>query len=86
MRSSLVSTANHRLLNRFMLCRITSVAARRLHRDRWQFAESINQALTHISDLESSPSAEPKPVVSAVTEVPNISLDFEPNYATMEVR
>ena len=83
MRSSLVSSANHRLLNRFMLCRITSVAARRLHRDRWQFAESINQALTHISVLESSPSSEPKPPVA---EVPNISLDFEPKYATLEVR
>lgn len=83
MRSSLVSSANHRLLNRFMLCRVTSVAARRLHRDRWQFAESINQALTHISDLETSASAEPKPVV---TPVPNISVDFTPDYATMEVR
>jgi hypothetical protein len=83
MRSSLVSSANHRLLNRFLLCRITSVAARRLHRDRWQFAESINQALTHISVLESPASAEPKPVASAV---PTISLDFDPKYATLEVR
>jgi hypothetical protein len=86
MRSSLVSSANHRLLNRFLLCRVTSVAARRLHRDRWQFAESINQALTHISDLESSASAAPRPVVPAGTEVPNISVDIAPDYATMEVR
>jgi hypothetical protein len=83
MRSSLVSDANHRLVNRFLLCRVTSVAARRLHRDRWQFAESINQALTHIADLESSPSAEPKPPVA---EVPNIPLDFDAKYATLEVR
>ena len=83
MRSSLVSDANVRLANRFLLCRVTSVAARRLHRDRWQFAESINQALTHIAELEASPSAEPG---SPVAEVPNNSLDFEPKYATLEVR
>ena len=51
MRSDLVHSANRRLSNRFLLCRMTSVSARRMQAHNGHFAQSINKALKHIAVL-----------------------------------
>jgi DNA-directed RNA polymerase subunit K/omega len=50
-RSSKVFAAEITIDNRFLLCRVAAVYARRLQKTRIQFAESINQSLRLISDL-----------------------------------
>ena len=50
-RSARVFAAECTIANPFLLCRVTAVYARRLQRQRMQFAESINQSLRLISDL-----------------------------------
>ncbi|MGC2744179.1 MAG: hypothetical protein WA672_13390 [Candidatus Angelobacter sp.] len=50
-RSSKVFAAGITIDNRFLLCRVAAVYARRLQKTRIQFAESINQSLRLISDL-----------------------------------
>ena len=50
-RSSKVFAAGSTIDNRFLLCRVAAVYARRLQNTRNQFAESINQSLRLISDL-----------------------------------
>jgi len=50
-RSSKVFAAGSAIDNRFLLCRVAAVYARRLQKTRNQFAESINQSLRLISDL-----------------------------------
>ena len=49
MRSQLVHSANKCLPNRFMLCRMTSIAAKRMTGTNGHFAASINQALGQIA-------------------------------------
>ena len=83
MRSDLIYSANKILANRFLLCRMTSVAARRMHRDRWHFSESINQALTHIARSPED-SLSGTELLSAAP--PEVSLDFDANCDTLEVR
>jgi hypothetical protein len=57
MRSQLVHSANKRLANRFMLCRMTSAAAKRMTGTNGHFATSINQALEQIAVLPSDTSS-----------------------------
>jgi len=57
MRSNLVHSASKRLNNRFLLCRMASLAARRMHSYKRHYAESINKGLTHIAGLPKDPVA-----------------------------
>jgi hypothetical protein len=50
-RSSKVFAAECTIANPFLLCRVTAVYARRLQKQRVQFAESINESLRLISGL-----------------------------------
>jgi DNA-directed RNA polymerase subunit K/omega len=52
MRSEYVFAAAKEVNNRFLLCRITSVSARRLHMDSTQPSETINQSLKLIAASE----------------------------------
>jgi len=54
MRSDLVHSANQRLNNRFLLCRMTSAAARCIRGPHEAFPISINQALKHIAKLSAN--------------------------------
>jgi hypothetical protein len=49
MRSEYVFAAAREINNRFMLCRVTSVSARRLHIDSTQPSETINKSLKLIA-------------------------------------
>jgi len=53
MRSDLVHSAHQRLNNRFLLCRMTSAAAKSIREPNEAFSISINQALRHIATLPS---------------------------------
>ncbi len=57
MRSEYVFAAAREIGNRFLLCRVTSVSARRLHIDSTQPSETINKSLKLIAagDANSKP-------------------------------
>jgi hypothetical protein len=58
MRSEYVFAAAREIGNRFVLCRVTSVSARRLHIDSTQPSETINKSLKLIaSGGDASPRA-----------------------------
>ena len=46
MRSELIFSASVRVPNRFLLCRVVSLSAGRLHRTGDSFSKSINDCLT----------------------------------------
>jgi len=52
MRSEYVFAAAKEINNRFLLCRVTSVSARRLHLDSTQPSETINKSLKLIAAQE----------------------------------
>jgi hypothetical protein len=53
MRSEYVFAASKEISNRFLLCRVASVSARRLHRDSTQPSQTINKSLQLIATSES---------------------------------
>lgn len=53
MRSEYVFAAVKEIGNRFLLCRVASVSARRLHRDSTQSSETINKSLKLIATGDS---------------------------------
>ncbi len=71
MRSNLVHSASKRLNNRFLLCRMAALAARRMHTYKRHYAESINEGLTHIADLPQNSGAD---AVTALATVETISV------------
>jgi hypothetical protein len=52
MRSEYVFAAVKEITNRFLLCRVASVSARRLHRDSAQSSQTINKSLHLIATAE----------------------------------
>ena len=46
MRSDLVFTASQKIPNRFMLCRLASESARRLHKTTTSIQDSLNEVFT----------------------------------------
>jgi hypothetical protein len=52
MRSEYVFAAAKEIGNRFLLCRVTSASARRLHLDSTQPSETINKSLKLIATAE----------------------------------
>lgn len=60
MRSEYVFAAAREIANRFLLCRVTSASARRLHLDSTQPSETINRSLKLIAAAELvGPNADP---------------------------
>jgi len=51
MRSEDVFAARKKIGNRFLLCRVTSVAARRLQKGQKPFTESINESLKLVASM-----------------------------------
>jgi hypothetical protein len=83
MRSDLVYSAGKRLNNRFLLCRMASLAARRMHSYKRHYAESINKGLTHIAGLENDPM---ETTETAGAAADNISVQSAGQYDTLEAR
>ena len=52
MRSEYVFAAVNEIGNRYLLCRVASASARRLHRDSTQASETINRSLRLIATGE----------------------------------
>jgi hypothetical protein len=59
MRSEYVFAAAREIGNRFMLCRVTAVSARRLHIDSTQPSETINKSLKLIAAGDANSKPEP---------------------------
>ena len=73
MRSGLIFNVSAKFSNRYMLCRMVSASARKMHRDGVSTSQSINRSLQALHDGEApsikpaSP-AEPESRVSAELE------------------
>jgi hypothetical protein len=70
MRSTLVSSANHQVRNRFLLCQMTSEATRSLHRTSTSVHQTINDVLVLIADgkLERPAGNAPTPDLDSESE------------------
>lgn len=66
MRSEYVFAAAREISNRFMLCRVTSVSARRLHIDSTQPSETINKSLKLIAAGQNAGVKEDSPEQSVI--------------------
>lgn len=51
MRSECVFAAEKKISNRFLLCRVTSVAAHRLQKGQKAFTQSINESLKLVASM-----------------------------------
>lgn len=69
MRSEQVFAASQKIGNRFLLCRVTSVAARRLQKGQKPFTDSINESLRLVASMS------PHESKASVTEELRISSD-----------
>lgn len=67
MRSEYVFAAAKEVSNRFLLCRVTSVSARRLHIASTQPSETINRSLKLIATGEGEPLEQPLPAADIAT-------------------
>jgi len=48
LRSELVFSAQRKIINRFLLCRLTSISIPRMHRASTPVSHTVNQILTHL--------------------------------------
>lgn len=61
MRSGLIFTAANRITNRYLLCRMLSASARKMHRDGVSTSQSINRSLQALQDTrEADPGPDPQ--------------------------
>jgi hypothetical protein len=80
MRSGLIFRVSDHISNRFLLCRMLSASARKMHRDGVSMSQSINRSLVvldgaqdHPSPQKSSVNAESPSNVDAVNPEGNLS-------------
>ena len=52
MRSDLIFSVSARVTNRYLLCRMLSASARKMHREGASAAQSINRSLQELCDSE----------------------------------
>ncbi len=58
MRSGLIFSVSSRFANRYLLCRMLSASARKMHRDGVYTSQSINNSLRALRDAEQQPEGE----------------------------
>jgi hypothetical protein len=61
MRSELLFTVSAKVTNRYLLCRMVSASARKMHREGSLTAESINRSLQTLLDSERRGGKPPSP-------------------------
>lgn len=76
MRSGLIFRASDHISNRFLLCRILSTSARKLHRDGVSISHSINRSLLALNG------ATQPPAESADTALPEQNDTYAPAVST----
>jgi len=60
MRSGLIFSVSSRFSNRYLLCRMLSTSARKMHRDGVSTSQSINNSLRALYDAEQQAIGEPQ--------------------------
>jgi len=60
MRSGLIFSVSSRFSNRYLLCRMLSTSARKMHRDGVSTSQSINNSLRALHDAEQQANGEPQ--------------------------
>jgi hypothetical protein len=68
MRSGLIFAVSSRFSNRYLLCRMLSTSARKMHRDGVSTSQSINHSLQALHDAEQQVNGEPQKDVAVATE------------------
>jgi hypothetical protein len=68
MRSGLIFSVSSRFSNRYLLCRMLSTSARKMHRDGVSTSQSINHSLRALHDAEQQATGEPQKDVPAAAE------------------
>jgi len=70
MRSGLIFAVSERITNRYMLCRMLSASARKMHRDGVSTSQSINRSLQVLQDAPAAgdPPAAPANVAGSPGE------------------
>jgi len=68
MRSGLIFAVSSRFSNRYLLCRMLSTSARKMHRDGVSTSQSINHSLQALHDAEQQADGEPQKDVAVATE------------------
>lgn len=61
MRSGLIFSVSSRVPNRYMLCRMVSVSARKMHHDGISTSQSINRSLQALHDAPENGDAQAAP-------------------------
>jgi hypothetical protein len=70
MRSGLIFAVSSRFSNRYLLCRMLSASARKMHRDGVSTSQSINNSLRALHDPEPHQAGKPpRKAASAVQDV-----------------
>jgi hypothetical protein len=59
-RSELVFSAQRKVINRFLLCRLTAISVPRMHRSSAPMSQTLNQIFSHVGLTKSSPTGEPE--------------------------
>lgn len=86
MRSGQIFRASDHISNRFLLCRILSTSARKLHRDGVSIAHSINRSLAALDGVaQPSPDGQ-KPGVSGPAAAADAGPDEREPEPTVETR
>jgi hypothetical protein len=78
MRSSLIFSVSSRFSNRYLLCRMLSASARKMHRDGVSTSQSINNSLKALHDAESK---ESEPQIPTLPPEGIEAKSFEPEVA-----
>jgi hypothetical protein len=68
MRSSLIFNVSSRFSNRYLLCRMLSASARKMHRDGTSTSQSINSSLKVLHEAEAREDHERRAIAPAVRE------------------
>lgn len=79
MRSGLIFAVSSRFSNRYLLCRMLSTSARKMHRDGVSTSQSINNSLRALHDSEPRPAGEPQGEMSSASPspAPNVANEEE---------
>jgi hypothetical protein len=68
MRSGLIFNVSAKFANRYLLCRMVSASARKMHRDGVSTSQSINRSLQALHDAEESVKKPASPADRALEE------------------
>ena len=86
MRSRLIFEVSERFSNRYQLCRMVAMSARKMHRDGSSAAQSINRSLSALNDAAKLQDAAQAAIVKPVGSVEVATPDEREDAAAVPAR